>query len=57
MRAKGRERAASYQAGVVKELRLLAAGVLQDVMRQPAAAEAVDSWAPGSAVMAVRITS
>ena len=41
----------------MKELRLLAAGVLQDVMGQPAAAEAVEGWAPGSAVMAVRITS
>lgn len=36
---------------------LLAAGMLKDVMEQPAAAEAVEQgWAPGSAVMAVRIT-
>ncbi len=38
-------------------LNLLAAGVLKDVMGQPAAAEAVKGWAPGSAVMAVRVTS
>lgn len=41
-----------------KALGLLAAGVLRNVMEQPEAARAVgQGWAPGSVVMAVRITS
>ena len=41
-----------------KTLGLLAAGVLRNVMKQPEAARAVgQGWAPGSVVMAVRITS
>ena len=41
-----------------KTLGLLAAGVLRNVMEQSDAARAVgQGWAPGSVVMAVRITS